>query len=251
MNTLRHRSALLAVAGTALVLSLTACQSDEDTKSTSAATSSATAEASDSKDTGMSDPTGSTDSAASNGSTGSKDSKGATGSKGSAGSADADGSAGTTGANGSSGSTGKQATASTPVCTARDVTITAAKQGGPPYTHLVLTAKNTSGHSCRLTGFPRIQFLESHKQDVPSVAKSKPAAPVVLAAGAPAYALVKLSNGGVDEDNEPVVAFSVMLEGDSTVITVSAPGSGGVAVDPAQALTGYWTPELRNGADDF
>ncbi|MGW1603504.1 DUF4232 domain-containing protein, partial [Streptomyces eurythermus] len=28
-------------------------------------------------------------------------------------------------------------------------------------------------------------------------------------------------------------------------------GSDGIAVDPAKALTGYWTPELRNGADDF
>ncbi|CAM5280859.1 DUF4232 domain-containing protein [Streptomyces canarius] len=142
-------------------------------------------------------------------------------------------------------------TASTPVCTAGDVRVTAARQDGPPYTHIVLTAKNTSGRSCRLTGFPHIQFLESHKQDVPAVAKSKPATPVVLAAGAPAYALVKLSDGGVDEANEPVSAFSVMLEGDSTVIAVTAPGSDGIAVDPAKALTGYWTPELRNGADDF
>lgn len=92
---------------------------------------------------------------------------------------------------------------------------------------------------------------QSHKQDVPAVAKSKPAAPVVLAPGAPAYALVKLSDGGVDEDNEPVSAFSVTLEGDSTVVAVAAPGSEGIAVDPAKALTGYWTPELRNGADDF
>lgn len=120
-----------------------------------------------------------------------------------------------------------------------------------PYTHLVLTARNTSGHSCRLAGAPHIQFLESHKQDVPVVARSKPAAPVVLTAGAPAYALVKLSDGGVDEDNEPVSAFSVVLEGDSEVIAVTAPGSGGIAADPAKALTGYWPPELRNGADDF
>ncbi|MFE2583867.1 hypothetical protein [Streptomyces sp. NPDC059378] len=62
---------------------------------------------------------------------------------------------------------------------------------------------------------------------------------------------MRLSDGGVDEDNEPVSAFSVLLEGDSTVIAVTAPGSAGIAVDPAKALTGYWTPELRNGADDF
>ncbi|MEU7466892.1 RICIN domain-containing protein, partial [Streptomyces griseofuscus] len=30
-----------------------------------------------------------------------------------------------------------------------DVRITAATQDGPPYTHIVLTAKNTSRHSCR------------------------------------------------------------------------------------------------------
>ncbi|MEU6102006.1 DUF4232 domain-containing protein [Streptomyces flaveolus] len=234
-KTLRQRSALLAVAGTALVLSLTACQSDADTKSTSApsatttvASSPAAAGKTADKGTGTSDAAGSADSA---------------GSKGSAGAADT--SAGDTGAN------GKQASASTPVCTARDVSVTAATQDGPPYTHIVLTARNSSGHSCRLTGFPQIQFLESHKQDVPAVAKSKPATPVVLEAGAPAYALVKLSDGGVDEENEPVSAFSVMLEGDSTVIAVTAPGSDGIAVDPAKALTGYWTPELRNGADDF
>ncbi|MEU8652577.1 DUF4232 domain-containing protein [Streptomyces sp. NPDC048737] len=237
MNTPRHHFALLAVAGTALALSLTACQSDTDSKSTSEPTTSATVASSPAtagKGTDTSAVTGATDSA---GSAGSKGSEGSTGA-----------SAGTAG---STGSTGERATASTPVCTARDVRVTAATQDGPPYTHIVLTARNTTRHACRLTGFPHIQFLESHKQDVPSVAKSEPAAPVVLTAGAPAYALVKLSDGGVDEDNEPVSAFSVVLEDDSTVIAVTAPGSGGIAVDPAKALTGYWTPELRNGADDF
>ncbi|MCF4136899.1 DUF4232 domain-containing protein [Streptomyces sp. Tue 6430] len=238
MNTQRHRSTLLAVAGTALALSLTACQSDTDSGSTSAPTTSATVASSPAtagKDTGTSDAAGAADSADSAGS------KGSTGT-----------SAGSTGASaGTTGSTGEQVTASAPVCTARDVRVTAATQDGPPYTHIVLTARNTTRHSCRLAGFPHIQFLESHKKDVPSVAKSKPAAPVVLTAGAPAYALVKLSDGGVDEDNEPVSAFSVMLEGDSTVIAVTAPGSDGIAVDPVKALTGYWTPELRNGADDF
>ncbi|MEU0848323.1 DUF4232 domain-containing protein [Streptomyces flaveolus] len=234
-STLRQRSALLAVAGTALVLSLTACQSDADSTSTSApsatttvASSPAAAGTTADKGTDTSDTAGSADPA---------------GSKGSAGSTDASA--------GDAGASGEQVSASTPVCTARDVRVTAARQDGPPYTHIVLTARNSSGHSCRLTGFPQIQFLESHKQDVPAVAKSKPATPVVLEAGAPAYALVKLSDGGVDEENEPVSAFSVMLEGDSTVIAVTAPGSDGIAVDPAKALTGYWTPELRNGADDF
>ncbi|MFG3016827.1 DUF4232 domain-containing protein [Streptomyces cinerochromogenes] len=194
-----------------------------------------------------SDTTGAADGGKSAGTSGATGSTGSTGSKGSAGSAKT----GSTGSGGSSGSAGEGASVSDPVCTARDVAVTAATQGGAPYTHLVLTAKNTSGHSCRLTGFPHIQFLESHKQDAPAVARSKPATPVVLTAGAPAYALVKLSDGGVDEDNEPVSAFSVTLEDDPTVIAVTAPGSDGIAVDPAKVLTGYWTPELRNAADGF
>lgn len=220
------RSTMLAVAGTALALSLTACQSGEDDNAAAASRASATATVSD----GASAAATVTSSA------------GSTGAGTSSGPADAGSSA---------DSSGRQASTATPVCAAADVTITAAKQDGPPYTHLVLTAKNTSGHSCRLTGFPHVQLLESHKQDVSAVAKSKPAAPVVLAAGAPAYALLKVSDGGTDEDNEPVSAFSVTLEGDPTVIAVSAPGSDGIAADPAQALVGYWTPELRNGADDF
>ncbi|MFH9015370.1 DUF4232 domain-containing protein [Streptomyces sp. NPDC017943] len=232
MNTL-HRSTLLAVAGTALTLSLTACQSDSGSTSSSRPTTAATVASSPAagattavEGTGTSEASGSTGSARSAAAQGSTDAS-------------------------SAGSTGGRGRASTSVCTARDVRVTAATQDGPPYTHIVLTARNTSGHSCRLTGFPHIQFLESHKQDVPAVAKSKPATPVVLTAGAPAYGLVKLSDGGVDEDNEPVSAFSVQLAGDSTVIAVTAPGSDGISVDPARALTGYWTPELRNGADDF
>ncbi|MFF5430239.1 DUF4232 domain-containing protein [Streptomyces griseofuscus] len=240
MNTL-HRTALLAAAGTALVLSLTACQGDGDANSAPTSGPSVNVQSPSGKATDASGTTGSANSA------GSSSTSGSTGSNSGGGSTKTSGSSGSSG----SASSGEQASASTPVCAAGDVRITAATQDGPPYTHIVLTAKNTSRHSCRLTGFPHIQFLESHKQDVPAVAKSKPEAPVVLAAGDPAYALVKLSDGGREENNEPVTAFSVMLAGDPTVIAVTAPGSEGIAVDPAKALTGYWTPELRNGADDF
>ncbi|MEW2621545.1 DUF4232 domain-containing protein [Streptomyces sp. NPDC048106] len=244
MNTLR-RTALLAAAGTALVLSLTACQSDGDAKSAPTEGASVTVQPPGGKDNGSSGTNGST------GTTGTAGSAGSNGSTSAASSAGTTGTGGSTGTSGSPGSTGQQVDVSAPVCAARDVHVTAATQGGAPYTHIVLTAKNTSRHSCRLTSFPHIQFLESHKQDVPAVDKSKPEAPVVLAAGEPAYALVKLSDGGREEDNEPVSAFSVMLAGDPTVIAVTAPGADGIAVDPAKALTGYWTPELRNGADDF
>ncbi|MFC9243016.1 DUF4232 domain-containing protein [Streptomyces sp. NPDC057136] len=227
MRTSRHRSTLLAAATTAvLALALTACGGDDGgTKSAGPADSSsapAAAAAGSSQDTGTTKDTAAAQTTGSNTGTGTADK-----------------------------STGDGAAASAPTCTTKDVAISAARQDGPPYTHIVLTAKNTSGHSCTIKGFPKVQFLESHKEDVPAVAKSKPAAPVVLEAGAPAYALVKLSDGGVDEETEPVSAFSVWLEGGDGMAAVKAPGSGGIAVDPAVWATGYWTPELRNGADDF
>ncbi|MFG2713100.1 DUF4232 domain-containing protein [Streptomyces goshikiensis] len=147
------------------------------------------------------------------------------------------------------GPTGQTA-GTAPVCTTKDLAISAAHQGGPPHTHIVLTAKNTSGRSCTLKGYPEVQFLESHRENVPPVAKSKPAAPVVLTAGAPAYALVKLSDGKAEEDVEPVRAFSVTLQGGGMAV-VKAPGAEGIAVDPAKWATGYWTHELRGGADEF
>jgi hypothetical protein len=62
---------------------------------------------------------------------------------------------------------------------------------------------------------------------------------------------VRLSDGGVDEDVETVEDFSVTLQGNAGMAIVKAPGAEGIAVDPAKWATGYWTPELRNGADDF
>ncbi|MGW0548754.1 DUF4232 domain-containing protein [Streptomyces altiplanensis] len=143
-----------------------------------------------------------------------------------------------------------------PACTVDDVKISAAEQPGVPTTHITLTATNVSGHACTLLQYPLIAFsdLPQTAKDVPPVAKSRPAAPVVLNAGAPAYAAVRINNGGVDEQNHAVTSFSVNLfatdgpaEGSETV---TAP-KGGIAVDDAAAKTGYWTPELRNGADDF
>jgi hypothetical protein len=230
VSTIRNRPTLLAATTTAmLALALTACGPDgSGTKSSGPETGSTSQAAS---------PTASAENA------GAAKNGGTTGSSA--------GSKSSTGAGSGSGSSSGTASGSTPVCTTKNVAISAAYQGGPPYTHIVLTAKNTSGHSCRLNGFPEVQFLESHRENVPAVAKSKPATPVVLSAGAPAYALVRLSDGGKDEDTEPVIAFSVALQGSSGPATVKAPGGDGIAVDSTKWATGYWTPELRNGADDF
>ncbi|MFJ4031165.1 DUF4232 domain-containing protein [Streptomyces griseoluteus] len=228
MNAPRRTALFSVAASAALALSLTACQSGEGTKAEGAAPA---AEDSVSASTAASPPAAG---ASTSGNTGS-------GTSTAVGTAHRSGSA----------SSGAQKGTTTPLCRARDVKVSSERQDGPPYTHIVLTARNTSGHRCEMAGFPHIQFLESHKQDVPSVAKSKPAAPTVLNPGDPAYVLVKLSDGGVDEDNEVVNAFQLVLEGDSTVIAVDSSAGGGLAVDPAKTLTGYWTTELRNGADDF
>ncbi|WP_371096023.1 DUF4232 domain-containing protein [Streptomyces sanglieri] len=150
----------------------------------------------------------------------------------------------------------KKATAKAPACTVNDVKISAAKQPGLPTTHITLTATNISGHACTLLQYPLLGFgdLPQTSKDVPAVAKSKPGTPIVLNAGTPAYAAVRINNGGVDEKNHAVSSFYVNLfaadgpaEGSRTV---AAP-QGGIAVDDAAAKTGYWTYELRNGADEF
>ncbi|MFJ5705983.1 DUF4232 domain-containing protein [Streptomyces sp. NPDC093105] len=165
------------------------------------------------------------------------------------------GSTGTSGGDGSETTKGAGSGAEAPACAHGDVKITAAKADEVPTEHIVLTATNTSGRACTLLGHPLIAFGDIQTaKDVPPVAKSRPAAPVVLDPGAPAYANVRISLGGVHEDNKVVKEFNVNLfaadgpaEG-SVVVTAPA---GGVAVDEAVAKTGYWTPELRNGADDF
>ncbi|MEU5235875.1 DUF4232 domain-containing protein [Streptomyces lydicus] len=227
MSTFRQRTTLLAAASTAvLALALTACGGNGSGTEATGSAANAPAPAAASGRTAEQADTA----------------KGA-------GAAQNTGGSHRTGAK-SPGTAKTSGSASAPDCTTKDVSLRAAYHDGPPYTHIVLTAKNTSGHSCRLKGYPEIQFLESHRENVPAVAKSKPAAPVVLTPGTPAYALVRLSNGGVDENTEPVTAFSVMLQGSDGLATVNAPGAG-LAVDPAKWATGYWTDELRNGADDF
>ncbi|MFI9390137.1 DUF4232 domain-containing protein [Streptomyces bauhiniae] len=228
MNASRRTALFSVAASAALALSLTACQSGEGAKAEGAAPV-----AKDTASAAVSAPA-SASAAGTSGNTGT----GAGTAVGTAHKSD-------------SGSAGAKKGTATPLCRAQDVKVSAERQDGPPYTHIILTARNTSGHRCEMAGFPHIQFLESHKQDVPSVAKSKPAAPTVLNPGDPAFALVKLSDGGVDEDNEVVTAFQLVLEGDSTVVAVDSSAGGGLAVDPAKTLTGYWTTELRNGADDF
>ncbi|MFJ2897394.1 DUF4232 domain-containing protein [Streptomyces sp. NPDC087218] len=152
--------------------------------------------------------------------------------------------------------TSSKARAKAPACTVGDVKISAAKQPGVPTTHITLTATNVSGRSCTLLQYPLLAFgeLPQTSKDVPPVAKSKPGTPIVLNAGTPAYAAVRINNGGVDEKTHTVRSFYVNLfaadgpaEGSETVI---AP-KGGIAVDDAVAKTGYWTYELRNGADEF
>ncbi|MDF6020076.1 DUF4232 domain-containing protein [Streptomyces sp. JH34] len=238
MRTFRTRTTVLATTATAvLALSLTACgDNGTGTKSAGPAGSGSTAAAAAVK---PAQNAGSSDDA------GSAVNDGATQDSGDAGTAKTTNSTKTTGGT-KTGSGGDVA-----ACTTKGLAISAEVQDGPPYTHIVLTAKNTSGHSCLMQGFPEIRFLENARGAVPAVAKSKPAGPVVLAAGAPAYAAVRLSDGGMDEDVEAVKDFSVTLQGNAGMAIVKAPGAEGITVDPAKWATGYWTPELRNGADEF
>ncbi|MFF5974190.1 DUF4232 domain-containing protein [Streptomyces sp. NPDC012769] len=247
MRTYRKHTVLAVAAAAVLSMGLTACggveggSRDEGAATT---TTQVTPEGAQKSSTGGATTGGSAagGSAAGGSTAGGSTAGGSTGGK--------DASAASGGSTSRSGSSAKA-----PACTYKDVKVTAAKVDETPTEHIVLTATNTSGRACRLYGYPLIAFGEIQTaKDVPAVAKSKPAAPVVLEPGAPAYANVRIALGGVHEDNKVVTSFNVNLfaadapaEGS---IVVKAP-AGGLAVAEAAARTGYWTPELRNGADEF
>ncbi|MFF6773578.1 DUF4232 domain-containing protein [Streptomyces sp. NPDC012637] len=240
MRTKRKNTVLAVTAAAVLSLGLTACGGDDGgTRDEGAAGTSSSAPSSSASPSSASAPTATTGGSASGGSA-------------SAGPASASSGSTSGGTAKNAASSGSKAPAS---CTYKDVRIAAAKVDETPTEHIVLTATNTSGRVCRLDGYPLIAFGEIQTaKDVPAVAKSKPAAPVVLQPGAPAYANVRIALGGAHEDNRVVTSFNVNLFTGSAPtegsIVVKAP-AGGLAVDEAAAKTGYWTPELRNGADEF
>ncbi|MFE5730577.1 DUF4232 domain-containing protein [Streptomyces sp. NPDC056528] len=253
---MRHhrKNTVLAVAAVAaLSLGLTACGGSDTGAKDAGSADSAPRAAAGAGDAGTSagtsaegDPTSPT-----GGSTSGDSTSGGATAGGSTG-----GGKGTTASTASTGSTtGGKAAAQAPACAHGDVRITAAKADEVPTEHIVLTATNVSGRTCTLLKHPLLAFgpIQTAK-DVPAVAKSRPAVPIVVKNGEPAYANVRISLGGVHEDNKVVKEFTVNLfasdgpaEGS---IVVKAP-AGGLAVDEAVAKTGYWTYELRNGADDF
>ncbi|MFH8690150.1 DUF4232 domain-containing protein [Streptomyces anulatus] len=236
MRTFRNRTTVLAAATTAaLALTLTACgDNGTGTRSEgSAASDSATVAAKSPKAADDAAETGTTGSTGSG--TGTTQAAGATKSGG-----------------GSSGSGGTAAKASAPLCTAEGLQITAERQDGPPYTHLTLSAKNTSGAGCEMKEYPHIHFLDNARGIVPPVAKSKPQTPVILEPGQSAYVAVRMSEGGRKESTETVKEFTVTLKANGGgMAVVKSPAPEGLSVNPQKWATGYWTTELRNGADDF
>ncbi|UKY48183.1 DUF4232 domain-containing protein [Streptomyces inhibens] len=231
-TSIRRPAVLAATAVAALSLTLTACGGDDGAKDKGAAASSSKASGAGAEKKGTA-----------------ADSKAAAGT-------DTAGSD-TSGSNAPAAQAGsrKKNGGKAPACTVSDVKISAAKQDGVPTTHITLTATNVSGHACTLLQYPLIAFGDVQTaKDVPSVAKSKPGTPVVLNAGAPAYAAVRINNGGVDEKNRAVTSFNVNLfaaDGPAEGSKVVTAPKGGIAIDDAVTKTGYWTPELRNGADEF
>ncbi|MFI8438560.1 DUF4232 domain-containing protein [Streptomyces sp. NPDC079020] len=240
-TSIRRPVVLAATAVAALSLSLTACGGEDGTKSDGAAKPASASKAADGGAGTAGSGTGGSDTAGGTEKAGSK-----TAGSGESGSGDVAAQAGSK----------KKPGAKAPACTADDVKVSAAKQEGVPTTHITLTAKNVSARACTLLKYPLLAFgeLPQTSKDVPAVAKSNPGVPIVLEAGAPAYAAVRINNGGVDDKNHAVTSFYVNFfatdgpaEGSESV---TAP-KGGIAVDDAAAKTGYWTSELRNGADDF
>ncbi|MEV8590031.1 DUF4232 domain-containing protein [Streptomyces sp. NPDC051180] len=246
----RKNTVLAAAAIAALSLGLTACGGDDASTGAKDAGSASAAQTTGGTADGGTTTGGTADQTTAKGGSGSTG--GSTASSSSS-SATGGSSSGSTGSTGSSG--GSKTDAKAPACAYGDVKITAKKADEVPTEHIVLTATNTSGRSCTLLQYPLIAFgpIQTAK-DVPAVAKSKPSAPVVLKAGEPAYANVRVALGGVDEDNKVVSEFNVNLfasDGPAEGSVVVKAPAGGLAVDESAAKAGYWTYELRNGADEF
>ncbi|MGW6418032.1 DUF4232 domain-containing protein [Streptomyces sp. NPDC055055] len=246
----RKNTVLAAAAIAALSLGLTACGGGDGSTGAKDAGSASAAQTTGGTADGGTATGGTADQTTAKGGSGSTG--GSTASSSSS-SATGGSSSGSTGSTGSAG--GSKTDAKAPACAYGDVKITAKKADEVPTEHIVLTATNTSGRSCTLLQYPLIAFgpIQTAK-DVPAVAKSKPSAPVVLKAGEPAYANVRVALGGVDEDNKVVSEFNVNLfasDGPAEGSVVVKAPAGGLAVDESAAKAGYWTYELRNGADEF
>ncbi|MFC4328185.1 DUF4232 domain-containing protein [Streptomyces andamanensis] len=260
MRNHRKHTVLAVAAFAALSLGLTACGSGDGTKdegkaaasqqATDSATAAATSGASGTAGSGSSS---SSSSAAGSGKSGSSNSGNA--SDAAAKNKGGSGSGSGTGAGSGSGSGSGKSGANAPACTFSDMKVTMEKADETPTEHIMLTATNKSSRTCHLLKYPLLAFgpIQTAK-DIPAVAKSKSLVPVVLEPGQAAYANVRIANGGVHEDNKVFNEFDVnFFAADGPAegsIGVHAP-SGGLAVDVAAAKTGYWTYELRNGADEF
>ncbi|MFC8293339.1 DUF4232 domain-containing protein [Streptomyces sp. NPDC057242] len=250
----RKNTVLAAAAVAVLSLGLTACGGSDTGAKDAGSASSAPQAAAGTGDGAAPAESGSGSTGGSTATSGGSTSGGATSGGATAGGSTGGGK-GTTASTASTGSTGGKASAKAPACAHGDVKVTVEKADEVPTEHVVLTATNVSGRACTLLKHPLLAFgpIQTAK-DVPAVAKSRPAVPVVVNKGESAYANVRVSLGGVHEDNKVVKEFTVNLfapdgpaEGS---IVVKAP-AGGLAVDEAVAKTGYWTYELRNGADEF
>ncbi|MFB7030380.1 MULTISPECIES: DUF4232 domain-containing protein [unclassified Streptomyces] len=246
----RKNTVLAAAAIAALSLGLTACGGSDTGAKDAGSASPAPQAAAGTGDATTPAESGSGSAGGSTATSGGSTSGGAT-AGGSTG-----GGKGTTASAASTGSTtGGKTAAKAPACAYGDVKVTAEKADEVPTEHIVLTATNVSGRACTLLKHPLLAFgpIQTAK-DVPAVAKSRPAAPVVVKNGESAYANVRISLGGVHEDNKVVKEFTVNLfapEGPAEGSVVVKAPAGGLAVDEAAAKTGYWTHELRNGADEF
>ncbi|WP_432123265.1 DUF4232 domain-containing protein [Streptomyces sp. S1] len=256
-----HKNTVLAAAAlAALSLGLTACGGSDTGAKDAGSASSAPRASAGTGDGATSAGSGQDTTGGSATTTGGSETGGSTTGGSTTGGASAGGSTGggkgTNASTASTGSaTGGKTAAKAPACAYGDVKVTVEKADEVPTEHVVLTATNVSGRSCTLLKHPLLAFgpIQTAK-DVPAVEKSRSTVPVVIGNGDSAYANVRISLGGVHEENKVVKEFTVNLfapDGPAEGSVVVKAPAGGLAVNEAVAKTGYWTYELRNGADEF
>ncbi|MFI9584834.1 DUF4232 domain-containing protein [Streptomyces sp. NPDC052236] len=250
MRNSRIRSTAIAATALLAALSLTACGSDEDVKTSGVAASSPIAPATSVPAGEQSSPaaTDQTEQPASSGGNAKTGSSGTSGGNG--GTSTSGGSSGSSTSGGSAKNSGGGAKADTgPVtttCTGGNTTVKVT-QVNRPINHLLLTVTNTGSKACNAYHAPFVGF-DNAQSATHILEDSKPQAVVTLSPGQSAYAAIGLSaadGGNVRTAKRLTVHFAPASNSGST-----GPGAGlalpaGTTIDDKAFVT-YWQSDMSD-----
>lgn len=252
MRNARIRSTAIAATALLAALSLTACGSDDDVKTSGVAASSpitpaTSVPAGGQSSLGATDQTEQPASSGGNAKTGSSGTSGGTGktggsstSGGSSGSSTSGGSGKNSGGGGAKADTGPVTTA----CTGGNATVKVT-QVSRPINHLLLTVTNTGSKACNAYHAPLLRF-DNAQSATQILEDSKPQAVVTLSPGQTAYAAIGLSaadGGNVRTAKRLTVHFAPAAGSGSTGSPVGLALPAGTTIDDKAFVT-YWQSDM-------